>query len=105
MPKRSKPYQVGLTERLQDKDHAANYMNAALEDSNESFLVALRDVADAQSGLGKLAESARVNRENLYRMLSADGNPGLNGLSSVLQALGFKIKIETGDTSGETNPG
>jgi DNA-binding phage protein len=76
MPKRSKPYQVGLTERLQDKDHAANYMNAALEDSNESFLVALRDVADAQSGLGKLAESARVNRENLIACFPRTEIPG-----------------------------
>jgi hypothetical protein len=60
-----------------------------------------RDVANAQAGLGKLAEAAQVNRENLYRMRSADGNPRLNGLSSVLKALGFKLKIETGESLTE----
>ncbi len=55
--------------------------------------MALRDVADAQ-GLGKVAAEARLNRENVYRMLSDQGNPRLTSLFSVLYVLGLKIAVE-----------
>lgn len=35
---------------LVDPQEAAHYLNAALEDSDEMFLVALRDVAEATEG-------------------------------------------------------
>jgi len=92
---RSKSYQIKLLEDLQDPEEAAEYLNAALEDGNrELFLLALKDVADARGGLSKLADSTQLNRENLYRMLSNKGNPEFYSLSTLLNALGFRLAVE-----------
>jgi probable addiction module antidote protein len=83
-----------LNDLRSDKGYAAAYLSAALKDSMEAFLVALRDVAEAQKGIGRIAELAGVNRENLYRMLSQKGNPRLDSLLPVLKALDFSLVVE-----------
>ena len=56
-------YHEELIEYLKDHDEAIAYLNAAREESmkgdeesQQLFLVALRNVAEAQGGLGKLAK-------------------------------------------------
>jgi probable addiction module antidote protein len=92
MPKHS--YKADLLARLRDHEYAAGYLSAASAESLETFLLALRDVAEAQEGMAKVASEAGVNRENLYRMLSEEGNPRLSSLYAVLDALGFRIAVE-----------
>ena len=86
---------------MTDANEAAAYLNAALEEgNNEVFLLALRNVADARlGGMSKLAEATGLNRESLYRMLSDNGNPELNSLSRLLQALGLKLAVETDENA------
>ena len=48
MPKRTANYREGLLESLTDPQEASDYLQTALSDSNEEFLVALRDVAEAR---------------------------------------------------------
>jgi DNA-binding phage protein len=48
MPKRTTNFRDDLLADLADPSEAAGYINAALEDSGEMFLVALRDVAEAR---------------------------------------------------------
>jgi probable addiction module antidote protein len=81
-----------LLESLSDTEEAAFYLEAALDDSNEMFLVALRDVAESRQ-MSKVAEDAGVAREALYRMLSDTGNPTLSTLTSILDALGVRLRI------------
>ena len=68
-------YHEELIEDLKDHDEAVAYLNAAWEESlngdkesQELFLVALRNVAEAQGGLGKLARKVRIRREQLCRV-------------------------------------
>lgn len=92
-------YESGLLESLKDRDDAAAYLNAALEDgSQNSFLMALRDVANAR-GLSNLARDTSLNRENMYRILSAKGNPKLSSLSTLLDSLGLKLTIAPKESS------
>ena len=92
---KSKNFQNSLIESLKDPTEAAEYLNAALEDGEpEVFLLALRDVVDSYGGMGKLAVSTSLNRENLYRMLSTKGNPEFFSLSTVLDAVGFRLAVE-----------
>ena len=84
---RSRPYRIGLNERLKDPEHAAAYLNAAKRESQEVFMLALRDVAEAHK-IANIAVAAEVNRETLYRTLSARGNPTLSTLDSILDAIG-----------------
>src|SRR5437867_12922913 len=92
---KSKNYQDSLIESLKDPVEAAEYLNTALEEGEpEVFLLALRDVVDSYGGMGKLAASTLLNRENLYRMLSTKGNPEFFSLSTVLDAVGFRLAVE-----------
>ena len=99
MPK-SRSYQDKLIETLRDPEEAAGYLSAAFEETDrELFLLALRNVADAQGGLSRLAEVTGLNRENLYRMLSDKGNPEFYSLVTLLDALGFQLVVETKQAS------
>ena len=92
---KSKSYQNHLIESLKDPTEAAEYLSVALEDGEpEVFLLALRDVVDSYGGMGKLAGSTSLNRENLYRMLSIKGNPEFFSLSAILDAIGFRLAVE-----------
>lgn len=97
---RSKKYQDFLMEQLKDHDEAVAYLNAALEESlkgdEESqhlFLMALRNVAEAQGGLGNLARKAGIGRESLYKTLSEKGNPKWQTLVSLVIALGLNLRL------------
>ena len=76
-----------------DLAFAAEYLSAAYADSRQAFLVALRDIVEAQKGVGQLARDAEINRENLYRMLSKEGNPRLTSLRPVLGILGIGVQF------------
>jgi probable addiction module antidote protein len=88
-------YRDDLLENLRnDHGYAADYLSAAISDSREAFLVALRDVAEAQKGMSKVATEANVNRENLYRTLSEEGNPRFSTLESILNVLGMDLVVK-----------
>lgn len=92
--KKSKEYQPNLIQSLKDPREAEGYLNAALEeDDPELFLLALRNVAEAQGGVAQLAEKTKLNRESLYRMLSERGNPEFRSLDALLHALGFRLSV------------
>ena len=94
--KKSKPYQPNLIESLRNAGEAEEYLNAALEEEDpELFLLALRNVAEAQGGVAQLAEKTKLNRESLYKMLSERGNPELRSLDALLHALGFRLSVTT----------
>jgi probable addiction module antidote protein len=91
---KSRPYQKNLIESLRDLREAEEYLNAALEEGNpELFLLALRNVAEAQGGMAQLADKSKLNRESLYKMLSERGNPELTSLEALLRALGFRLAV------------
>ena len=55
---------------------AVEYLRAALEDADEPsvLLIALRHIAEARGGIAKVAKAAGIERESLYRALSARGS-------------------------------
>src|SRR6266851_228653 len=85
-----------VAELRANPDLAAEYLRAALEDSDEPsvLLVALRHVAEARGGIAKVAKAAGIERESLYRALSVRGNPRLSTLFAVTRAVGLKLTVE-----------
>lgn len=76
---------------MQNPSEAAQYLNAALEDgSEEVFLVALRDIAEAR-GKVKLADLFTSNHEDLDTLLSEKKTPKLN---EFLKNIGLKLAVE-----------
>ena len=89
-------YQEDLIKGLQDPQEALAYLNAALMDEDPRiFLLAIKNVLEAQGiGMSDIAKVTKLNRENLYRMLSKRGNPKLTSIIPVLHSLGFNLAIQ-----------
>jgi probable addiction module antidote protein len=87
-----------LVKKLRQRPRfAAEYLKAAMEDTDEPqvLLIALRHIAEARGGIAKVAKAAGIERESLYRALSAHGNPRLSTLVGVMKAVGLKLTVET----------
>jgi probable addiction module antidote protein len=100
MAKKTIGYKDWLGAKLADPCRAVRYLNAAIEDSPGAFLKALRKVSESYEKK-KLAESAGVSRESLYRMLSESGNPTYDSLNGILGALNLKLKVEAREPDPE----
>ena len=88
-----------IKELRSDRQFGVEYLKAALEelddpDNRAAGLLALRDVAEAYGGLGRVAEQAGISREALYRSLSPKGNPTLKTLLAVLKTVGMRLSVE-----------
>ncbi|OGB83200.1 putative addiction module antidote protein [candidate division TM6 bacterium RIFCSPHIGHO2_12_FULL_32_22] len=98
MPKKS--YDEFLIDMLKDPHEAEAYLNEAFKEcrsgdpeSQELLLIALKNVAIAQGGLSELSTKTGLGRESLYKSLSKKGNPKLTTLTTLINAMGFEIKI------------
>jgi probable addiction module antidote protein len=85
-----------IRELRKNPKFAVEYLKVALEDTEEPavLLIALRRIAEARGGLAKVAKAAGIERESLYRALSARGNPRLSALVAVTKAVGLKLTVE-----------
>jgi probable addiction module antidote protein len=90
MPK-LKPFDTSAF--LDDDEVVAEYLTAALEDSNpDVFLSAVGQVAKAR-GMSAVAESTGLGRESLYKALTPGAKPRYDTVLKVLQGLGVKITV------------
>ena len=79
----------------QDPAYAVELLNNILEDGEQSeLLIALRQMTKAFGGVQDVAEKANLNPTQLYRTLSAEGNPELRSLSAILKAMGLRLAVE-----------
>ena len=90
-------------EELKDLKKAKAYIDVALEEYQsdndaETLLLALRDVAEAQGGLGELAKKTGLNRPNIYKALSQKGNPRINTLGTILHSMGLRLSVDFAST-------
>jgi len=78
-------------EYLDSPEMVAEYLTEALATDDEAFIAkAIGTVARAR-GMGAVAESAGVSRENLYRALSGNTRPEFETIRKVLAALGVQL--------------
>src|SRR6266852_4326195 len=85
-----------IRELRENPAFAVEYLKAALDEADEPevLLVALRRIAEARGGVAKVAKAAGLERESLYRALSARGNPRLSTLVAVTKAVGLQLTVE-----------
>ena len=94
-----------LMEQLSDRDDAIDYLQVTLEeyqvDGDTSFFLSeIRTVVEAQGGVSKLAEKIDVEPQVLSDLLTDKVAPRLDIFSTILQALGCRLSIESlSDTS------
>jgi len=79
----------------EDPAYALELLNNILEDGQQGeLLIALRQMTKAFGGVQTVAEQANLNPTQLYRTLSAEGNPELRSLSAILKAMGLRLAVE-----------
>ena len=88
----TKPWDA--SEYLKTEQDIIEYLDAAAETGDPTLMqAAIGDVAKAR-GMGQIAEAAGVGRESLYKSLSKDGNPSVQTIVKVVQALGGRLTIQ-----------
>jgi probable addiction module antidote protein len=84
-----------LKVKLKDPEIAIGYLNEALASGDKKvFLLALRHVLDARGNIKGFSEEYEIPRQNIYRMLSEEGNPTWGSLSDLLEAIGLQIHLK-----------
>ncbi len=90
----SVPAEPYLRKDLRDPEFAAAYLTlAAEEEVPGDFMWALRKVVEAYGGIGAVAKRAKLNRQQLYKTLSGDGNPEFRTLRAILEVTGFSLAV------------
>ena len=91
---RLKNYKEDLLERLKDPDYAAEYLARVLAEKDQTaFLLALKDVVEATGGMSVMAKRVGLKRPSLYKVFSKRGNPTLQTLQAILEALGLRVTV------------
>jgi probable addiction module antidote protein len=88
--------QAMAKELRENPEFAVEYLRAALEEGDDPqiLLIALRRIAESRGGVAKVTKEAGIERESLYRALSAKGNPRLSTLVAVTKAVGLRLTVE-----------
>lgn len=78
---------------LDSEEAIAEYLAAALENPEpDAFLAAVRDVAKAR-GISKVAETAGLGRESLYKALKPGAQPRFETVRCLFEALGVRLDV------------
>ena len=81
------PQQIGLLAR-----ELIEEFNSSPDMPVEVLLTSLRRIAQLQ-GMGRLAQKTKLNREHLYKSLSAKGNPTVRTLDKVAACMGYRLTL------------
>lgn len=85
---RTKTQPFDPAEHLGTAEAQAEYISAALETGDPSFIADSLGVVARARGMSQLARDTGLRRESLYKALSPEGNPEFATIMKVVQALG-----------------
>lgn len=106
MTKRETYRPFDAAEYLKSEEDMAAYLDAMIEESggdHRMIAVALGDIAKAK-GMTQIARETGLARENLYKALSADGNPEFSTILKVMKALGLTLHAVAAKAPAQTKP-
>jgi DNA-binding phage protein len=88
-----------LMETLHDPEDARLFLSVILEEyeedgDTEAFLLALKDVIEAQGGIAKVIKHSKLSQQDINNFFADKDNPRFDILEIILQALGFRLSVE-----------
>ncbi len=90
---RDKSYADSINKALTDPVEAAAYLDAVMElGEPAAVLVALRHVVKAH-GMAEVTRRAELGDKSLFKALNENGNPTLDTVNKVLQAIGLRLSV------------
>ena len=87
-----------MSDYIESPEDARFHLEAAIEeDPGDGSLIrsVLSAIARSQS-MSTLARDTGLNRGNLYKALSENGNPSFTTVLKVIRALNLKLRVESG---------
>ena len=81
-------------EYLGDPESQAELISDAFESGDPHYIAHALGIIARARGMTQLSKDSGVTREALYKALSKDGDPRLSTLTSVLSALGVKMRAD-----------
>jgi len=82
-----------IADYLDNNEMIAEYLNAVLEDSDDSEIVTAIGYVAKAIGMTKIAEETGMSRPSLYKALSEGSKPQFSTIMKVLKAVGGQIQI------------
>jgi probable addiction module antidote protein len=76
---------------LDTDERQAAYISAALETGDVDFIRDALGIVAKARGIGRIARSAKLNRESLYKALGKKGNPEFSTVMRVVRAMGLTL--------------
>ena len=95
-------YEQDLINRLQDRNEAASYLTASLQDylednNTDAFALSLYYLTLANGGVKKVSEQTGLNRENLHKIFKGQRKPRLETIHQLIYP-GYELIIKPKDT-------
>ena len=87
---------------LRDSEAVTEYMAAAFETRNPSYVSHALGVAARARGMSEIARASGLSREHLYRSFSENGNPTLKSILAVMEALGVQLSATAVEQRSDT---
>lgn len=82
-----------IADYLDSKEMIAEYLNAVLEEGNDTEVItAIGHIAKA-IGMTKIAQETGMSRPSLYKALSDGAKPQFSTIMKVLKAVGGQLKV------------
>ena len=100
MSKTLSKFDVAAT--LRDSEAVTEYMAAAFETRNPSYVSHALGVAARARGMSEIARASGLSREHLYRSFSENGNPTLKSILAVMEALGVQLSATAVEQRSDT---
>ena len=82
-----------IADYLDSKEMIAEYLNAVLEEGNNSDVITAIGHIAKSIGMTKIAEETGLSRPSLYKALSAGAKPQFETIMKVLKAIGGQINV------------
>lgn len=89
---------------LRDSESIAEYMAAAFETKDPSYVSHALGVVARAKGMSEIAQTSGLSREHLYRSFSEKGNPTLKSILAVMDALGVQLSATAKEQKSVTSP-
>ncbi|MCP5187562.1 MAG: putative addiction module antidote protein [Pseudomonadales bacterium] len=104
MPKTLTKFDPAAT--LRDSEAIAEYMAAAFETGDPSYVSHALGVVARAKGMSEIARASGLSREHLYRSFSENGNPTLKSILAVMETLGVQLSATAAEkaTEGDSEP-
>ena len=86
-----------MADDIRDVEDVEAYLNAWLDDCDARELAYLIGCIARSEGMTELARRTGLNRVSLYSSFGEHGNPSLDTTMRVLDALGYRLRVERKD--------